>query len=84
MTIGIVAPDAVLLVVGGTGAIGIEIAAQAAEGGARVIVHGSREESCAKAIETLAARFGPDKPRLEAAIERAVIPWHASVRSLEP
>ncbi|TZG27827.1 SDR family NAD(P)-dependent oxidoreductase [Sphingomonas montanisoli] len=56
MTIGIVAPDAVLLVVGGTGAIGIEIAAQAAEGGARVIVHGSREESCAKAIETLAAR----------------------------
>ena len=46
----------VVLVTGATGAIGFEIAAQAAEGGAIVGVHGSREESVASAIEKLRAR----------------------------
>jgi 3-oxoacyl-[acyl-carrier protein] reductase len=46
----------VLLVTGATGAIGFEIAAQAAEAGAVVAVHGSSADSVAKAIERLRGR----------------------------
>ncbi len=51
--------DDVLLVTGASGAIGFEIAAQAAEAGAIVAVHGSSAESAAKALERLRARV-PD------------------------
>ena len=47
---------AVILVTGATGSIGFEIAAQAAEQGAVVGVHGSREETVASAVERLRAR----------------------------
>jgi 3-oxoacyl-[acyl-carrier protein] reductase len=46
----------VLLVSGGTGSIGSEVAAQAAAQGVTVAVHGSSTASCAKAIEALLAR----------------------------
>ena len=46
----------VVLVTGATGAIGFEIAAQAAEAGAIVAVHGSSAESVAKAVERLRER----------------------------
>lgn len=49
-------PGTVILVTGATGAIGFEVAAQAAEAGAVVAVHGSRAESVASAIERLKAR----------------------------
>lgn len=49
----------VVLVTGATGAIGFEIAAQAAEGGAIVGVHGSREETVADAIARIRER-APD------------------------
>ena len=49
----------VVLVTGATGAIGFEIAAQAAEAGATVAVHGSRAESVAAAMTRLSARV-PD------------------------
>ena len=49
----------VVLVTGATGAIGFEIAAQAAEGGAIVGVHGSREETVADAIGRIRER-APD------------------------
>jgi 3-oxoacyl-[acyl-carrier protein] reductase len=52
----IINPGDVILVTGATGAIGFEIAAQAAEAGAVVAVHGSRAESVAAAIERLKAR----------------------------
>lgn len=51
-----VAPGSVILITGATGAIGFEIAAQAAEAGAIVAVHGSRDETVAGAIERLKAR----------------------------
>lgn len=51
--------DQVILVTGATGAIGFEIAAQAAAGGAIVGVHGSRAESVANAIKRLKERV-PD------------------------
>ena len=46
----------VFLVTGATGAIGFEIAAQAAEAGAVVAVHGSSADSVARAIDRLRAR----------------------------
>lgn len=46
----------VLLVTGATGAIGFEIAAQAAEAGSIVAVHGSNMDSVVKAMERLLAR----------------------------
>ena len=46
----------VVFVTGATGAIGFEIAAQAAEAGAIVAVHGSSAESVAKAVERLRER----------------------------
>ncbi|MFC3174394.1 SDR family NAD(P)-dependent oxidoreductase [Novosphingobium bradum] len=49
-------PGSVILVTGASGAIGFEIAAQAAERGAVVGVHGSSSASVAGAIERLAAR----------------------------
>jgi 3-oxoacyl-[acyl-carrier protein] reductase len=49
-------PGDVILVTGATGAIGFEIAAQAAEAGAVVAVHGSRSESVARAMARLAER----------------------------
>lgn len=49
-------PGTVMLVTGATGAIGFEVAAQAAAAGAVVGVHGSRSESVASAIDRLAAR----------------------------
>ena len=52
----IVNPGDVFLITGATGAIGFEIAAQAATAGAVVAVHGSRAESVAAAIERLQAR----------------------------
>ena len=51
-----VAPGSVILVTGASGGIGIEIAAQAAEQGAVVGVHGSRLESVDKAISRLKER----------------------------
>jgi len=53
-----VTPGSVILVTGASGAIGFEIAAQAAAGGAVVGVHGSREDSVSSAIERLRARVG--------------------------
>ena len=49
-------PDAVVLVTGASGAIGFEIAAQAAEAGAVVAVHGSTTASVAAAMTKLSAR----------------------------
>jgi 3-oxoacyl-[acyl-carrier protein] reductase len=49
-------PGDVILVTGASGAIGFEIAAQAAEAGAVLAVHGSSAESVAGAIERLRAR----------------------------
>ncbi len=46
----------VILVTGASGAIGFEIAAQAAEAGAVIAVHGSSEDSVSKAIERLRGR----------------------------
>ncbi len=46
----------VILVTGATGAIGFEIAAQAAEAGGVVAVHGSSADSVARAIDRLRAR----------------------------
>lgn len=46
----------VVLVTGASGAIGFEIAAQAAEAGATVAVHGSSADSVAKAVERLRER----------------------------
>ena len=51
--------DDVILVTGATGAIGFEIAAQAAAGGAIVAVHGSGADSVSRAIERLRLRV-PD------------------------
>src|ERR1700691_217207 len=51
-----VIPGSVFLVTGATGAIGFEIAAQAAAGGAIVFVHGSRRESVDGAIERMRVR----------------------------
>ena len=66
-----------ILVTGASGAIGFEIAAQAAEAGAVVGVHGSSPESVARAIERLRARVPDGQPiaapgdfRAEGAIER--------------
>jgi 3-oxoacyl-[acyl-carrier protein] reductase len=53
---GYVTAGSVILVTGASGAIGFEIAAQAAADGAIVGVHGSSEASVAKAIERLRAR----------------------------
>lgn len=49
-------PGAVILVTGATGAIGFEIARQAAAAGAVVAVHGSRPETVADAIQRLQAQ----------------------------
>ena len=54
-----VTPGSVMLITGATGGIGFEVAAQAAEGGAIVGVHGSRAQTVAQAIERLRAR-APD------------------------
>lgn len=51
--------DTAILVTGATGAIGFEIAAQAAVAGAVVAVHGSRKDSVSNAIARLADRV-PD------------------------
>lgn len=51
-----VKPGEVILVTGATGAIGFEIATQAAAAGAMVAVHGSRDQSVADAMERLRAR----------------------------
>ena len=51
-----VTPGSVILVTGATGAIGFEIAAQAASSGAIVGVHGSRQESVDSAVHRLRAR----------------------------
>jgi 3-oxoacyl-[acyl-carrier protein] reductase len=51
-----VTPGSVILVTGASGAIGFEIAAQAAAGGAIVGVHGSRAENAERAVERLRAR----------------------------
>jgi 3-oxoacyl-[acyl-carrier protein] reductase len=51
-----VTPGAVILVTGATGGIGFEIAAQAAQDGAVVGVHGSRPERVADAIARIEAR----------------------------
>jgi len=48
-------PGATLLVTGGTGSIGFEIAKQAAEQGAIVAIHGTSAQSCADAINRLSA-----------------------------
>jgi 3-oxoacyl-[acyl-carrier protein] reductase len=48
-----VTPGMVILITGATGAIGFEIARQAAVGGAVVAVHGSRPETVADAINRL-------------------------------
>jgi 3-oxoacyl-[acyl-carrier protein] reductase len=50
-------PASVMLVTGATGAIGFEIAAQAAHAGTIVGVHGSRQESVVSAISLLRARI---------------------------
>jgi 3-oxoacyl-[acyl-carrier protein] reductase len=52
----LVKPGNVFLVTGATGAIGFEVAAQAAAAGAIVAVHGSRAETVASAITRLNAR----------------------------
>ena len=69
----------VVLVTGASGAIGFEIAAQAAEAGAVVAVHGSHAKSVAKAIERLRARVAeaqliaaPADFREEGAIEAMI------------
>jgi len=69
----------VVLVTGATGAIGFEIAAQAAAAGAVVAVHGSRPETVASAIGRLKARVreasliaAPADFRVEGAIEAMV------------
>ena len=49
-------PDSVMLVTGATGAIGFEIAAQAAAAGVVVAVHGSRGERVAGAMARIAVR----------------------------
>lgn len=54
-------PDAVILITGATGAIGSEIAAQAAAQGAMVGVHGSTPGSVAAAIEKLLSRVPAGK-----------------------
>ena len=54
-----VKPGEVILVTGATGAIGFEIAAQAAAAGATVAVHGSRAQRVNDAIERLKGRV-PD------------------------
>ena len=51
-----ITPGSVILVTGATGGIGLEIAAQAAEAGAIVGVHGSRPETVERAIERLRLR----------------------------
>lgn len=51
-----VTPGNVILVTGATGAIGFEIAAQAAAGGATVGIHGSHQASVDRAIERLTGR----------------------------
>lgn len=72
-------PGSVFLVTGATGAIGFEIAAQAAEAGAVVGVNGSRTEGVAAAIGKLRTRVpnarliaAPCDFREEGAIERMV------------
>ena len=70
----------VILVTGATGAIGFEIAAQAATAGARVGIHGSSDTSVRGAIARLRARCGeqaqflaaPCDFRRDGAIERMV------------
>ena len=62
----IVQPGDAILVTGATGAIGFEIAAQAAEAGAVVGVHGSQSQTVAEAIARLRERVG-DQPCLIAA-----------------
>jgi 3-oxoacyl-[acyl-carrier protein] reductase len=69
----------VLLVTGATGAIGFEVAAQAAEAGAVVAVHGSGADSVGKAMERLLDRVGtarliaaPADFRVDGAIEALV------------
>jgi NAD(P)-dependent dehydrogenase (short-subunit alcohol dehydrogenase family) len=57
--VSLIEPGSVILVTGATGSIGFEIAAQAAEAGAVVGVHGSRVESVAACIERLRTR-APD------------------------
>jgi 3-oxoacyl-[acyl-carrier protein] reductase len=57
LTTSSIAPGAVVLITGSTGGIGFEIAAQAAEGGAVVGVHGSRSETVERAIARLLARY---------------------------
>ncbi|HKX79348.1 MAG TPA: SDR family oxidoreductase [Novosphingobium sp.] len=54
-----IVPGSVILVTGASGGIGLEVAAQAAEGGAIVGVHGSRVETVDKAMEKIRARV-PD------------------------
>jgi 3-oxoacyl-[acyl-carrier protein] reductase len=51
-----IAPGSVVLVTGATGAIGLEIAAQAAAAGAVVAVHGSRDGTVSEAIAKIRAR----------------------------
>jgi len=74
-----IAHGQIILVTGATGAIGFEIAAQAAEAGAVVAVHGSRAQSVAAAMERLRARVpdagliaAPADFRDEAAIDAMV------------
>jgi NAD(P)-dependent dehydrogenase (short-subunit alcohol dehydrogenase family) len=54
--VNLIEQNAVLLVTGASGSIGFEIAAQAAEAGAVVGVHGSRSESVNDAVQRLRAR----------------------------
>ena len=56
-----VTPGSVILVTGATGGIGIEIAAQVAESGAIVGVHGSRMETVSKAMEKIKSRAAKAK-----------------------
>lgn len=69
-----------MLVTGATGAIGFEIAAQAAESGAIVAVHGSSDDSVAGAIARLRKRVpcarviaAPADFRVDGAIEAMVV-----------
>lgn len=72
-------PGSVVLVTGATGAIGFEIAAQAAAEVVTVAIHGSREETVSSTIERLRARVpgarliaAPCDFRTEGAIEAMV------------
>lgn len=83
-------PGQALLVTGATGAIGFEIAAQAAEAGVVVGVHGSRPETVEAAIGRLRARApdarligAPGDFRESGAIDRIVADFAAEAGRLD-